>query len=96
MGTPRFDNSSVVGVQYRSGTRSEYVRSLIPVVLLLPYCIMSSHGLDSNCITLTRFVLKEQKKVPYATGELTQLLNSIQTAVKVICSAVRRAGITQL
>lgn len=52
--------------------------------------------MDSNCITLTRFVLSEQQKVPQATGELTQLLNSIQTAVKVISSAVRRAGITQL
>lgn len=57
---------------------------------------MSGHGLNSNCITLTRFVLAEQKKVPYATGELTQLLNSIQTAVKVISSAVRKAGITKL
>jgi fructose-1,6-bisphosphatase I len=55
-----------------------------------------SPALDSNSITLTRFVLAEQKKVPHATGELTQLLNSIQTAVKVISSAVRRAGITQL
>ncbi|KAJ3664793.1 hypothetical protein Zmor_000336 [Zophobas morio] len=56
----------------------------------------TSSAMDSNCLTLTRFVLAEQKKVPYATGELTQLLNSIQTAVKVISSAVRRAGITQL
>ncbi|KAK9879337.1 hypothetical protein WA026_004188 [Henosepilachna vigintioctopunctata] len=47
-------------------------------------------------ISLTRFVLSEQKKVPEATGELTQLLSSIQTAVKVISSAVRRAGITKL
>ncbi|XP_019871486.1 fructose-1,6-bisphosphatase 1 [Aethina tumida] len=57
---------------------------------------MSGQAIDSNCITLTRFVLAEQKKVPNATGELTQLLNSIQTAVKVISSAVRRAGITKL
>ncbi|XP_066256788.1 fructose-1,6-bisphosphatase 1 [Euwallacea similis] len=57
---------------------------------------MSKHGFDSNTITLTRFVLAEQSKVPTATGELTQLLNAIQTAVKVISSAVRRAGITQL
>lgn len=91
------DNSTgIVGVQYRSGNRPVHFGSLLQVALLLPHCIMSSHGLDSNCITLTRFVLKEQKKVPYATGELTQLLNSIQTAVKVISSAVRRAGITQL
>ncbi|CAH0559260.1 unnamed protein product [Brassicogethes aeneus] len=57
---------------------------------------MGSQAIDSNCITLTRFVLNEQKKVPTATGDLTQLLNSIQTAVKVISSAVRRAGITKL
>lgn len=79
-------------------TRPEYVRFflLLVVLLLLAHCIMSNQALDSNCITLTRFVLKEQKKVPYATGELTQLLNSIQTAVKVISSAVRRAGFTKL
>ncbi|XP_034241736.1 fructose-1,6-bisphosphatase 1 [Thrips palmi] len=52
--------------------------------------------MDSDCMTLTRFVLAEQKKVPTATGELTQLLNSIQTAVKAISSAVRKAGIANL
>ncbi|KAL3280343.1 hypothetical protein HHI36_017832 [Cryptolaemus montrouzieri] len=52
--------------------------------------------MESDCITLTRFVLAEQGKVPAATGELTQLLNSLQTAVKVISSAVRKAGITKL
>ncbi|KAF5305530.1 hypothetical protein FQA39_LY01621 [Lamprigera yunnana] len=59
---------------------------------------MASEGkhFDSNCMTLTRFVLAEQKKHPGATGDLTQLLNAIQTAVKVISCAVRKAGITQL
>lgn len=58
---------------------------------------MSSSGaLDSDCMTLTRFVLAEQKKVPSATGDLTQLLNSIQTAVKAVSSAVRKAGIAHL
>ncbi|XP_050423103.1 fructose-1,6-bisphosphatase 1 [Adelges cooleyi] len=51
---------------------------------------------DSNCMTLTRFVLDEQKKVPTATGDLTQLLTSIQTAVKAVSSAVRRAGLDHL
>jgi len=51
---------------------------------------------DSNCMTLTRFVLQEQKKFKHATGDLSQLLNSIQTAVKAISSAVRKAGIAQL
>nr|CAI5849105.1 unnamed protein product [Callosobruchus analis] len=57
---------------------------------------MGSQLDDSNCITLTRYFLSEQKKYREATGELTQLLNSVQTAVKVISSAVRRAGFTQL
>ncbi|ENN78975.1 hypothetical protein YQE_04559, partial [Dendroctonus ponderosae] len=65
--------------------------------LLMSKCLkMSKHGFDSDTVTLTRFVLAEQSKVPTATGELTQLLNAIQTAVKVISSAVRRAGITKL
>ncbi|VVC44095.1 Hypothetical protein CINCED_3A025553 [Cinara cedri] len=51
---------------------------------------------DSNCMTLTRFVLAEQKKVPFATGDLTQLLTSIQTAIKAVSSAVRKAGLGHL
>jgi fructose-1,6-bisphosphatase I len=47
-------------------------------------------------MTLTRFVLAEQRRVPTATGDLTQLLNSIQTAVKAVSSAVRKAGIAKL
>ncbi|KAM0729124.1 Fructose-1,6-bisphosphatase 1 [Formica fusca] len=52
--------------------------------------------MDSDCMTLTRFVLAEQRKVPTATGDLTQLLNSIQTAVKAVSSAVRKAGIANM
>lgn len=55
-----------------------------------------TQAFDSNCMTLTRFVLGEQKKVPSATGDLTQLLNSLQTAIKAVSSAVRKAGITKL
>lgn len=51
---------------------------------------------DSNCMTLTRFVLKEQRKFKHATGDLSQLVNSIQTAIKAIASAVRKAGIAKL
>ncbi|XP_076665749.1 fructose-1,6-bisphosphatase [Andrena cerasifolii] len=51
---------------------------------------------DSDCMTLTRFVLAEQRKIPTATGDLTQLLNSIQTAVKAVSSAVRKAGIANM
>uniref|UniRef100_A0A146L7T5 Fructose-1,6-bisphosphatase isozyme 2 n=3 Tax=Lygus hesperus TaxID=30085 RepID=A0A146L7T5_LYGHE len=52
--------------------------------------------LETDCLTLTRFVLAQQQKFPGATGELTQLLNSLQTAVKAISSAVRKAGLAQL
>ncbi|KAK9505998.1 hypothetical protein O3M35_008016 [Rhynocoris fuscipes] len=51
---------------------------------------------DPQTTTMTSFLLKEQKKHRHATGELTQLLTSIQTAVKAISTAVRKAGITHL
>ena len=47
-------------------------------------------------MTLTRFVLEEQRRFPGATGELTQLLNSLLTAIKAVSSAVRKAGIAKL
>ncbi|XP_053611903.1 fructose-1,6-bisphosphatase 1 [Plodia interpunctella] len=51
---------------------------------------------DVNAMTLTRWVLDQQRTAPSATGDLTQLLNALQTAVKAIQSAVRRAGIAKL
>ncbi|VDD82555.1 unnamed protein product [Mesocestoides corti] len=57
---------------------------------------MSQHEVDTNCMTLTRFIIHEQTKYPEASGELTQLMNGIQTAVKAISNAVRKAGIAQL
>lgn len=51
---------------------------------------------DTNCMTLTRFLIEEQRKYPTATGELTTLLNALQTAVKSVSSAVRKAGMTNL
>jgi len=47
-------------------------------------------------MTLTRFVLTEQRKIPGATGDLTQLLNAICCAIKAVSSAVRKAGIAKL
>ena len=57
---------------------------------------MSGQPIDTNCMTLTRFVLAEQRKYPTASGNLSELLNSIQSAVKAISAAVRRAGIAKL
>merc|ERR1711971_1057606 len=54
-------------------------------------------GIDTNCMTLTRFILAEQKKyAPTGTGDLTQLLSSLQSACKAVSAAVRRAGISNL
>jgi len=52
--------------------------------------------IDTNCMTLNRFILQEQRNFPGATGDLTHLLNSIVTAVKAISTAVRRAGMTKM
>jgi fructose-1,6-bisphosphatase I len=57
---------------------------------------MSQQPIDTNCLSLTRFFLAEQRKFPEAHGDLTQLLTSIQSAVKAISAAVRRAGITRI
>lgn len=57
---------------------------------------MSDKGaFDTNVLTLSRFVLEEGRKAQ-GTGELTNLLSSICTAVKAISTAVRKAGIANL
>ena len=57
---------------------------------------MSPSPIDTDYMSLTRFVLTEQQKHPEAKGDLTQLLNAILTAIKAISSAVRKAGIHKL
>jgi len=60
---------------------------------------MAAESIDTNCMTLTRFILAEQKRHAdkvKGTGDLTQLLSSLQTAIKAVSAAVRRAGISQL
>ena len=59
---------------------------------------MSGGGqpIDTNCMTLTRYILAEQRKYPSSVGNLTQLLSSLQSAIKAISAAVRRAGISNL
>ena len=56
----------------------------------------NNNMIDTNSITLTRFILNQQKSHPQASGDLTLLVNSIQLACKVISSSVRRAGIMGL
>ena len=55
------------------------------------------HGsIDTDPVTLTRFILSEQTKHPEARGDLTILMTSIQLACKTIATAVRKAGIAGL
>ncbi|XP_057688000.1 fructose-1,6-bisphosphatase isozyme 2 [Corythoichthys intestinalis] len=51
---------------------------------------------DTDVWTLTRFVTETGRQAKGATGELTQLLNAIMTAIKAISSAVRKAGLAHL
>lgn len=57
---------------------------------------MGDEKIDTNCMTLTRFLIDAQRSCPGATGSLTILLNQLMTAVKAIASAVKRAGIANL
>lgn len=49
-----------------------------------------------NNLTLTHFILEEEKKFPQSTGQLSILLHSIEIASKYISSKVRAAGLFKL
>ena len=70
--------------------------SNIPLITSFLNVMADAGPIDTNAMTLTRYVLQEQKKYPKATGDLSQLLNAIMTAVKAVSSAVRKAGIHHL
>lgn len=52
--------------------------------------------METECVTVTSFVLEQKKKYPGASGELTILLNALLTAIKACAAAVRKAGIAKL
>ena len=52
--------------------------------------------IDTNSMTMTRYVIMQQRISKEATGELTTLLNALLTAIKAVSSAVRKAGIAKL
>uniref|UniRef100_A0A158PC34 fructose-bisphosphatase n=1 Tax=Angiostrongylus cantonensis TaxID=6313 RepID=A0A158PC34_ANGCA len=54
------------------------------------------YGIQTDSMTLQRFVLAEQKNHPTATGDFTNLLTSLLVAVKAISSATQKAGLAQL
>jgi fructose-1,6-bisphosphatase I len=49
-----------------------------------------------NNLTLTQFILENQKSYPLSTGQLTSLLNAIENASKFVSSKVRAAGLFSL
>ncbi|CAL8297621.1 unnamed protein product [Gadus morhua 'NCC'] len=51
---------------------------------------------DTDVWTLTRFIMETGRQAKGSTGELTQLINSMLTAIKAISSAVRKAGLVHL
>lgn len=51
---------------------------------------------ESDPLTLTRYILTQQRKHPHAKGDLSIILSAIATATKAITSAVRRAGLLSL
>ncbi|KAG7268591.1 hypothetical protein CRUP_011738 [Coryphaenoides rupestris] len=51
---------------------------------------------NTDVWTLTRFVMETGRQAKGSTGELTQLINSMLTAIKAISSAVRKAGLANL
>ena len=54
------------------------------------------YGIETDSMTLQRFVLQEQRKHPGATGDLTNLLTSMLVAIKAIASATQKAGLAKL
>lgn len=55
------------------------------------------HHVDTDLVTLTRFILTSQKNVaPQATGDLTLLLNALQFAFKFIAKNIRKAELINL
>jgi len=51
---------------------------------------------NRDIITLTEFVIKNQKDFPYAKGDLTRLLGDIAVAAKIVTREVRKAGLVNI
>lgn len=52
--------------------------------------------MQTECVTVTSYVLDQKKRYPGSSGELTILLNALLTAIKACAAAVRKAGIAKL
>jgi fructose-1,6-bisphosphatase I len=51
---------------------------------------------NTSVITIERFIIEQERRLPEATGELSNLLYDIALGAKIIASAVRRAGIIDI
>jgi fructose-1,6-bisphosphatase I len=50
----------------------------------------------TSLTTIEAFILDQERRVPQATGELTQLLYDIALGTKVVAAALRRAGLVDI
>src|SRR5471030_1668498 len=46
--------------------------------------------------TLTDFILQEERKMKFASGNLTMLITQIENAIKIIASHVRASGLVDI
>lgn len=51
---------------------------------------------NPSIITIERFILEQERIVPEATGELTNLLYDIALGTKIVAAAIRRAGLVNI
>ncbi|CCE61762.1 hypothetical protein TPHA_0B00900 [Tetrapisispora phaffii CBS 4417] len=57
---------------------------------------LSESNFETDIITLSRFLLDNQKDIKFATGEFTLLLNALQFAFKFISQTIRKAELINL
>ena len=50
---------------------------------------------SKESISLSQFLIEEQLKIPYATGDFTALMNHLVYASKIVSREVRKAGLLE-
>ena len=56
----------------------------------------ANSDVETDIVTLTRYILQSQGLAAHATGDFTLLLNSLQFAFKFIAHNIRRATLVNL
>jgi fructose-1,6-bisphosphatase I len=57
---------------------------------------METENFNRDIVTLSEFVIRNQKDFPYAKGDLTRLLGDIAVAAKIVTREVRKAGLVNI